>query len=134
MTQFWSVKTLILDMSQILNSIYIDRLLFVTFVKYISSQIRSPIFGTAILNTFRRLWKQLFFEEKRFWNHFIFVFFIQKPVTSIIQEWLVLESCPTCLWIIFSVLYRLVYSIPYHLNDLILAWSAMLQYCQKVSP
>ena len=46
------VKTLILDMSEILNNIYIDRFLLVAFVKY--------HWYAAILG----LWKLLFFGEK----------------------------------------------------------------------
>ena len=60
------VKTLILDMSEILNNLYIDRLTLVAFAKYILSQIWSHIFGTILLDTFWRLWKLLLFEEKYF--------------------------------------------------------------------
>ena len=53
------MKTLILDMSEILDNIYIDRfLLLVAFVKYILSQI--IIFGTVLFATFWRLWKLVF--------------------------------------------------------------------------
>ena len=120
-------------MSEILNNIYIDRFLFVAFVKYISSQICSHVFGTALSNTFWRLWKLLFFDENIFEIILYLFIFIQKPITSITQEWLVVESCPSSHWITFSAFYRLVYSIPYHLNDLILAWRAVLQQLQKVS-
>ena len=44
--------------------------------------------------------------------------------TFITQEWLVVESCPTPRWIAFLMLYRLVYNIRSHVNELILAWSA----------
>ena len=46
--------------------------------------------------------------------------------TFITQEWLVVESCPTSRWITFLMLYRLVYNIRSHFNELILAWSACL--------
>ena len=44
--------------------------------------------------------------------------------TLITQERLVVESCPTPRWIAFLMLYRLVYNISSHFNELILAWSA----------
>ena len=44
--------------------------------------------------------------------------------TFITQEWLIVESCPTPHWIAFLMLYRLVYNIRSHFNELILAWSA----------
>ena len=66
MTQYWSVSyisqvcklKLILDVSEILDNIYIDRFLIVAFVKYILSQI--IVFGTALFDTFWRLWKFFF--------------------------------------------------------------------------
>ena len=44
-------------MSEILNNIYIDRFLFAVFLKYISSQTCSHVFGNVLLDTFWRLWK-----------------------------------------------------------------------------
>ena len=52
-------------MSEILNNIYIDRFLLVAFVKYVLSQVYSHLFGTLLFDTFWRLWKLLFFEEKQ---------------------------------------------------------------------
>ena len=40
--------------------------------------------------------------------------------TFITQEWLVVESCLTPRWITFLMLYRLVYNIRSHFNELIL--------------
>ena len=77
-------------MSEILNNIYIDMFLFVAFVKYISSQICINVFETVFLDTFLRC---VVFEENIF-EIILFCFFIQKPITSITQEWLVVESCP----------------------------------------
>ena len=79
-----------------------------------------------------------FLEEKIFvlWrkiveNPLIFVYLfcpknsaIDFTKTFITQEWLVAESCPTPHWIGFLMLYRLVYNIRSHFNELILAWSA----------
>ena len=43
--------------------------------------------------------------------------------TFITKEWLVVESCPTPCWIALLMLYRLVYNMRSHFNELILAWS-----------
>ena len=67
------------------------------------------------------------FWGKYFQNLVMFIFFIQKPVTSITQEWLVVQRCPVSSWITFFMLYSLVFNIPFHSNDLILTWSAVLQ-------
>ena len=45
------------------------------------------------------------------------------------QEELVVESWPTPRWVMFLIFCRLVYNIPFHLNNLVLVWSA---YYQKV--
>ena len=66
MAQFWSVNyicqvyklKLILDMSKILDNIYIDRFLLVAFVKYTLLQI--IVFGTVFFDTFWKLWKLVF--------------------------------------------------------------------------
>ena len=49
---------------------------------------------------------------------------VDSRKTSITQEWLVIESCPTPRWIVFLMLYRLVLYIRSHFNELILVWSA----------
>ena len=67
------------------------------------------------------------FEEAIFKVFLYLYFFIQKLVTSITQEWLVVEICLTPQWITFWMFYRLFYNIHSHLNDMILAWSALLQ-------
>ena len=74
MTRFCSVNyicqvsklKLLLDMSEILNNMHIDRFLLLAFVKYILSQGSSHVFETVLLDTFCRYWKLLFFEEKCF--------------------------------------------------------------------
>ena len=77
----------------------------------------------------------LFFLTKKFWWYYIYVFFLFKnSITSSIkistsQEWLVAESRQTLHWETFLIFYWLVYDIPSHLNDLILAWSTFLQLC-----
>ena len=51
-----------------------------------------------------------------------------------LQEWLVVESCPSLRWMAFVMLYRLVYNICSHFIELILAWSAYFhdteQWCK----
>ena len=44
--------------------------------------------------------------------------------TTITQKWLVVESCPTPRWIAFLMLYRLVYNVASHFNELISPWNA----------
>ena len=47
------------------------------------------------------------------------------------QERLVVESCPNPRWMAFLMLYRLVYNISSHFNELILAWSVYIQWEMK---
>ena len=79
-------------MSEILDNIYIDRFLLLAFVKYILSQIYSHYIRNC---SFWYLWKLLLFEENIFKVFLYLCFFIQKPVTSMTQECLVVENCPT---------------------------------------
>ena len=135
MTQFWSVNYIchVFEMKlflwtcpkfwtiRILIGFYMWLLLNIFYQR--STAI---VLGTVLLDTFSRLWKLLFFEEKIF-KILLYLLLIQKPVTSITQEWLVVESCLTPQWRIFLMFYRLVCNMRYQLNDLILAWSAVLQ-------
>ena len=84
----------------------------------------------CIFCTFWRL-KILVLWRKIVQNLLIFVYlFCPKNSTTdftkifITEEWLVVESCPTPRWIAFLMLYRLVYNIRSHFNELILTWSA----------
>ena len=58
---------------------------------------------------------------------YLWIYFVQKNSTihsrktSITQDWLVVESCPTSRWIVFLLLFRLVYNIRSHFNELNLA-------------
>ena len=49
------------------------------------------------------------------------------------QESLVVESCPTPRWIAFLMLYRLVYNIRSHFNELILKYLPVVRHCCKLS-
>ena len=114
--KFWTILTLIGSNLQLLLNIFYHR-------------------STAILfRTVLLIMETFIFWRKCSSKSCYINFFIQKLVTSITQEWLVLGSCPAPQWITFSMLYRLVYNIPYHLNDLILAWSGVLQWHHNVSP
>ena len=64
-------------MYEILNNIYLARLLLVAFVKYILSQIYGHVFGTVLLDTFWKLWKLLFFEQKTF-KIVVYLFFLSR--------------------------------------------------------
>ena len=69
--------------------------------------------------------KPLFFDEKLF-KILLYSFSSQNCTiyvrkTSVTQEWLVVESCPTPCWIAFLMLYGLVYNIRTYFNELILA-------------
>ena len=110
------------------DNISIDRFLLVAVVKYILSQIYSHCIQNCTFWYFMEIVETFVFWRKYFQSLLIFMFFfIPKPVISITQEWLVVESCVTPQWITFLMFYRLVYNIHSHLNELILAWSALLQ-------
>ena len=75
---------------------------------------------SVFLCTFWRL-KMLVLWQKIVENVVIFVYlFCRKnhamdfTKTFITQEWLVVESCPTIRWIVFSIFYRLVYTIGFY--------------------
>ena len=98
------IKTLILD------NVYTDRFLFVAFVKYLFSYIYSYCIQNCTFRYFLEIVETFISWRKYFQRLVIFTgFFIQKPVTSITQKLLVVESCPTPQWITFLMFYRLVY-------------------------
>ena len=121
-------------MSEISDNIYIwvflvngESVLLLAFVKYM---LYSHLLKTVFFCTFWRL-KILVLWRIIVENLLIFVYlFCPKnsatdfTKTFITQEWLVVKSCPTPPWIAFLMLYRSVYNIRSHVNDLILAWSA----------
>ena len=113
-------------MSGILDNFYIDRVLL-----RVLSQIYSQCIRNCTLAYFLKIMETCFF--KNVFSILLFIYFIQKPVTSITEGWLVVESCPTPQSISFFMFCRLVCNISYHLNDLVLAWSALLQWRHKVS-
>ena len=105
------------------------------------------VFRTVFFSSFWSFWK-LIFWQKNFQNLIFLLFFLSKEnsragsrKTSITQEMLVIERFPTFCWVTFLILYRLVYDISSHLNDLILARITSLQIshhnskvnCQKFS-
>ena len=120
-------------MSEILNNIYIwvflvnsESVLLLALVKYM---LCSHFTQNCILLYFLEE-KILVLWRKIVENSLIFVYLfcpknssIDFTKTFITQEWLVAESCPTPHWIAFLMLYRLVYNIRSHFNELILAWS-----------
>ena len=120
-------------MFEILDNTYIwvflvnsESVLLLAFAKY---TLYSHCTQNYIFCTFRRL-KALVLCRKIVQN-LIFVYLfcprnnvIDSRKTSITQEWLVVENCPTLLWIVFLMLYQLVYNTSSHFNELILAWSA----------
>ena len=81
---------------------YFELLLNTFYHRYTAIVIRIVLF-----DTFWRSWKVLFLEENIFKVLLYLCFFIiQKPVTSITQKKLVVESCPTTQWtyIVFNFL------------------------------
>ena len=138
MLKFWAVNYIcqdckiyfFSDMSKILDNIYVwlfsinsESVLLLALVKYM---LCSHLNQNCIFCTFWRL-KILVLRRKIVENLLIFVYlFCQKhnvidfTKTFITQEWLVVESSPTPLWITFLMLYRLVDNICFHLNQLIL--------------
>ena len=121
-------------MSEVLDNIYIwvflvniESVLLLALVKYM---LCSHFTQNCIFCTFWRL-KILVLWRKIVENLLIFVYLfcpkngaIDFTKTFITQEWLVVENCPTPRWIAFLMLYRLVYNIRCHFNELSLAWSA----------
>ena len=119
-------------MSEVLGNIY-DRSIAI-------------LFGTVFFSFFWRLWK-LIFWQKFFQNlTFTFSFYPQNSRTgstntSITQELLVIESCPTPRWLMLLIFCLLIYDISSHLNGLIFARSTLLQVshqnskfgCEKVT-
>ena len=79
----------------------------------------ATVFGTVYFSTFLRLWKLIFW--RKIFQCFFCVFFLSKKQqtvstkTSITQEWLVVESCPTPCWVTSLIFCRLVYNISSHL-------------------
>ena len=74
------------------------------------------VFGTVFFSSFWRLWKLIFWQN--FFQRLIFMFsFYPKnsrtgsTKTSITQELLVIENCPTPRWVTFLIFCRLVYDI-----------------------
>ena len=60
---------------------------------------------------------------------FVYLFCLKSSTidsrrTSIVQEWLVVKSCPIPRWIAFLILYRMAQNIRSQSKELILAWSA----------
>ena len=127
-------------MSEILEDIYIwvllvniGSVLILALVKYMSC---SHFTQKCILLYFLEA-KILILWRKIFENLLIFVYLfcpknraIDFTKTFINQEWLVVESGPTPCWIAFLMLYRLVFNIRSHFNELILVWSAYILKAQ----
>ena len=72
------IKTLILDMFQVLGNIYVDRLLLVAFVKYILSQIYSHCFQNCTFWYFLEIVEIFVFWRKRLQSLLIFMFIYPK--------------------------------------------------------
>ena len=107
-----------LNMSKILGNIY-DRSIVI-------------VFGTVVFSSFWSLWNHFFWQKK--FQNIIFLFSFSPKnsktgsrKTSITQELLAIESCPTPRWVTFLIFCRLVYDVSSHLNDLILAQSTSFQ-------
>ena len=124
-------------MSEILDNIYIwvfsvnsESVLLLAFVKYL---LYSHCTENSIFCRFWRL-NTLVLWRKIVQNLLIFMYLfcpknntIDSRNTSITQERLVVESCPTTRWIAFLMLYQLVYNTRSDFNELIFAWSAYLK-------
>ena len=124
-----------MDISKVLDNIYIwvflvniESVLFLALVKYM---LCSYFTQNCILFYFLEA-KNRDFVTKNCWKSSYICVFVLSPKngaidftkTFITQERLVVENCPTPRWIAFLMLYRLVYNIRCHFNELSLAWSA----------
>ena len=113
---FWSVNYIcqvckLKLVLKVLDNVFIHRFLLVAFVKYTLSQIYSHCTQNCTFFDIYRLWKLLFSKENIFNIFLCLCFFIQKPVTSITQEWLVVECCLMPQWKIILMFCRLFYNI-----------------------
>ena len=133
-----------MDISEILDNIYTwvfsinsESVLLLALVKHM---LCDHFTQNCIFCAFWRL-KILVLRGKIVENLLIFVYLfcpkngaIDFTKTLITKERLVAESCPTTCWIAFLMLYRLVYNICPHFNELVLAWSAYFKgWVAKVS-
>ena len=110
--KFWTIFILTCSYLQLLLNIFYHR----------STAI---VLGTVLFDTFWRSWKLLVFEENIFEVFLNLCFFLSKNQHSRIRNsgMIGCKNCQSLQWITFLMFYRLVYKIPSHLNDLILAWS-----------
>ena len=133
MLKFWSVNyAFILDMSEIFDNIYIwvfllniESALLLAWVKHMFC---SHFTQNCILLYYLEAKTPYFVMKNCSKSSYICVFNLSKKRRNcfhkIRHKWLVVESCPTPPWIAFLMLYRLVYNICSHFNELILVWSA----------
>ena len=97
------------------------------------SEILDNIYDRSIAIILEIVGTYFFWKKKKNQNViFMFSFYLKScrtgsRKTSITQELLFIESCLTSLWVTFLISCRLVNDIFSHLNDLILAWSTLLQ-------
>ena len=97
------------------------------------SKILDNIYDRSIAIILEIAGTYFFWKKKKNQNViFMFSFYLKScrtgsRKTSITQELLFIESCLTSLWVTFLIFCRLVYDIFSHSNDLILAWSTLLQ-------
>ena len=128
-------------MSEIFDNIYIWVFLVITESALLLALVRymlcSHFTQNCILLYFLEA-KNPYFVTKIYWkSSCICVFILSKKQRNWFhknlhtQEWLVVESCPTPRWITFLMLYRLVYNIRSHFNELILPWSTYLEISQN---
>ena len=122
-------------MYEILDTIYIwvflvssESVLILAFVKYM---FYSHCTETVFLYVLEA--KNTCFETKNCSksSYTFYLFYpknskIDSKKISITQEQLLVESCPTPVWIAFLILCQLVYNLRSYFNELILAWSAYL--------
>ena len=135
-------SALVLDMSEILNNIYIwvilvnsESVLLLALVKYMlcSHLLKTVFFCTCWRIKIPILWQKIVENLLTF----LYLFCPKNGAIDfrkafITQEWLFLESCTTLLWIAFLMLYRLVPNIRSRFNKLILGWCANWIFVRKL--
>ena len=150
MLQFWSVNYIYQVCKLHIYFEHVQNFGQYLYLSILSKQLKFPTFSFCLnicriaillksifLCTFWRL-KILALWRKIAQNLLIFAYLfrpknrtIDFTKTFMNQQWLAVESCPNPRWIAFLMLYRLVYNIRSHFNELILAWSAYLNWCGK---
>ena len=95
MTQFWSVNYIcqVCNLKLLIwDNLYIDRFLLLAFVKCVSHRsLYLKLYFLVLSGDVETCFLKKIVSKS---SYIPVCFFIQKPVTSLSQDWLVVENCP----------------------------------------